>query len=369
MSDLDKSYSVEVDTVDKDTWYKTINNFNDANIYQTWAHDEIRFGRKRMSHLVVKKDGKLVAAVQVRILKIPVINAGIAYIFWGPLWKLKGKNTNIDNFRHAIRALKTEYAERRGLLLRIYPVLFSDESDIFLPILRNEGFSRLGTQDIGRTLLIDLSPDLDTLRKRLDSKWRNHLNRAIRNNLELLEGSSDEMFEMFNGLYKELKGRKQFVESIDINEFRLIQKDLPVHCKMKIILCRFEGCLCAGGIFSTIGTTGLTLFRAINEIGMKSNGSYLVQWRYLEWLKENQFASYDLHGINPVANPGTYEYKAGLSGKNGKDVYFLGKLEVCENKLSEIAVKYGELILSNLKKAKAAVHDFRNTLPRHLKRT
>ena len=48
MSDLDKAYSVEVDTVDKDTWYKIINDFSDANIYQTWSYDEIRFGRKKM---------------------------------------------------------------------------------------------------------------------------------------------------------------------------------------------------------------------------------------------------------------------------------------------------------------------------------
>lgn len=108
MSELDKAYIVEIDSVDKDMWYKIINDFSDANIYQTWAYDEIRFGREKMSHLIVKRDGKIVTAVQVRIVKIPVINAGVAYVFWGPLWKVKNSETNPDIFSQAIRALKED---------------------------------------------------------------------------------------------------------------------------------------------------------------------------------------------------------------------------------------------------------------------
>lgn len=358
--ELAYGYSVEVDAVDKDTWYRIMNNFSDANIYQTWAYDEIRFGRKRISHLIVRKDDKIVAAVQVRIVQIPVIKVGIAYVFWGPLWKAKNTETNPEIFMQTIRALRNEYAGRRCLLLRIYPVLFSDESDVYLPILKKEGFNLSQKERVGRTLLVDLSKDLDTLRKGLDQKWRNCLNRAIKNNLELIEGYSDEMFEIFMDLYRELLERKQFIAPNDINEFRLIQENLPANYKMKIILCRFEGNLCGGAIFSAIGTSGLYLFGAINEVGMKSNGSYLIQWKFIEWLKENQFIYYNLNGINPVANPGTYKFKEGLCGKNGKDVYFLGKFEVFESKLSKLAIKYGDSLFSIYKKGKVAAHNLRD---------
>jgi lipid II:glycine glycyltransferase (peptidoglycan interpeptide bridge formation enzyme) len=350
-------YSIEVDTVNKITWHEIINNFSDANIFQTWSHDEIRFGRKRISHLILKKDGQIVAAAQVRIVKIPFTAIGIAYVFWGPLWKLKESDVNTDIFTQAIRALKSEYAQRRGLLLRINPLLFNDESDVFLPILKNEGFALLQKETPSRTLLVNLSPDLDILRKGLDQKWRNCLNRAMKNDLELLEGDSDEMFAMFIGLYEELIERKKFDESIDINEFRLMQKDLPAEHKMRIILCRFEGNVCVGAVFSSIGNTGLYLFGATNQAGMKSNGSYLIQWKYMEWLKQHRFDCYNLHGINPVTNPGTYKFKAGLCGKNGKDVYFLGKFDFCENKLCEIAIKSGETLLASYKKNKIIMHN------------
>jgi lipid II:glycine glycyltransferase (peptidoglycan interpeptide bridge formation enzyme) len=367
MLEINKSYSVEVDTVSKDKWYKIINNFSDANIYQTWSYDEIRFGRKKMSHLVIKKDDKIVSAVQVRIVKIPTIHAGIAYVFWGPLWKLKSIETDPDIFTQAIRALRNEYSQRRGLLLRIYPTLFSDESDIYVPILKNEGFTLSEREQPSRTLLVDLKPDLDIIRKGLDQKWRNCLNRSMKNDIELLEGDSKEMFDMFIALYRELLDRKKFAEPNDINEFRLIQENLPADYKMKILLCRYEDKICVGAIMATIGQTAVYLFGATNEIGMKSNGSYLIQWRFIEWLKQNNFACYNLHGINPVTNPGTYRFKAGLCGKNGKDVHFLGMFEACDNTLSALAVKYGDPLRLYYKKGKAGLREIRYILRNNLK--
>jgi lipid II:glycine glycyltransferase (peptidoglycan interpeptide bridge formation enzyme) len=358
MFDILSNYSIEVNTISQDQWYRIINDFSDASIYQTWSYDEIRFGKNKISHLIVKEGDRIVAATQVRIVKIPILRIGIAYVYWGPLWKRKNTETNTDIFRLAIRALKDEYAGRRGLLLRIYPALFSDEVDIFEPILRTEGFTPLPNENISRTLLLDLNPSLDSLRKGLHQKWRNCLNKAERNSLELTEGTNDEMFHSFIGLYRTMLDRKNFIESNDINEFRIIQKALPDAYKMKIMLCHAEGQLCAGAIFSNLGSTGLYLFGATNTLGMKSNGSYLIQWRFIEWLKEKNASCYDLNGINPVKNPGTYKFKEGLCGKNGKDVYFLGKYDVCENKLNALCMKCIDLTISKYKEGKSCLTQF-----------
>jgi hypothetical protein len=71
-----------------------------------------------------------------------------------------------------------------------------------------------------------------------------------------------------------------------------------------------------------------------------------VQWAFLEWLKENGFLYYDLNGINPEKNPGTYYFKRGLAGKNGLDLEFLGKFQVVDSILSDFVVKGGERLLS-----------------------
>ena len=173
-----------------------------------------------------------------------------------------------------------------------------------------------------------------------------------KNQLQLIVGDDDELFSIFLELYRALLDRKKFVEQNDIHEFRSIQKDLPANYKMKIILCKYEGQFCAGGIISAMGNTGIYLFGATNDLGMKSNGTFLIHWKFIDWLRSNQYAVYDLNGINPETNPGTYNFKAGLCGKNGKDVFFLGKFEVCDNALSFLAIKYGDILLPYYKKWK-----------------
>ena len=361
MKKLSPGYISEIDSVDKDTWFEIFKKFDDANIYQTWSYDAIRCGRNNISHLVLKKDGDIVAAAQTRIAKVPIVKAGIAYVRWGPLWKLSGIKANTDIFRQAIRALRNEYVCRRGLVLRLYPVLFKDECEKFFPILQQEGFSWLEKGKHERTLIIDLSRSLNDLRKGLHQKWRYNLKRAEKKQMEIIEENDEELFKKFIEIYREMLKRKKFIEPNNINEFRLIQKDLPKDYKMKIMLCRFEGKICAGAIFSAIGNKGIYLFGATNSIGMKTNGAYLLHWKFIEWLKQNNFTYYDLHGINPETNPGTYRFKDQLCGKNGKDVYFLGQFETWKNPLSFIFIQYAQILLAYYKKTKEIIYNLRQT--------
>src|SRR5262249_39651530 len=154
------------------------------------------------------------------------------------------------------------------------------------------------------------------LRKGLDKKWRNCLSAAERNELELLEGTDDALFEPFLEVYRQMLTRKRLAEPGDIRTFRQIQAMLPSHYKMKIIIARDKGSPCAGAICSAIGSRGVYLFGATADGGMKNKASYLVQWRIMQWLKDMRCAQYDLHGINPETNPGVYAFKAGLAGKN-----------------------------------------------------
>ena len=128
MRELSPGYSLEVDTVDEETWYGLLRQFEDANIYQTWAYGLVRNGRQNISHVVLKAGSSVVAIAQCRIAKAPFIGAGIAYVMWGPLWRPHEACAEPEVFRQAIRALRNEYVCKRGLLLRLNPVLFEDDS-------------------------------------------------------------------------------------------------------------------------------------------------------------------------------------------------------------------------------------------------
>jgi lipid II:glycine glycyltransferase (peptidoglycan interpeptide bridge formation enzyme) len=342
MKPLHPEYVVEVDRVDRNSWDGLIRSFRDNNIYQTWAYETAR--RNKSSHLVLKRNGRIVAAAQARLLELPLVGWGVAYIRWGPLWKGSNGSEEIEILRQALRAVRSEYAERRGLLVRVYPVLFEDEADLCLPVFGDEGYSLREDLAADRTLILDLTPSLEEIRKRFDRKWRNHLNRAERNDLEILQGSGDDLFNTFVDLYNEMLERKQFVDTVDLREFRAVQSDLPESFKMRTFIARAAGQPGAGVVCSALGDTGIYLFGATNGVGMRTKGAYLLQWAAITWLKGLGITQYNLHGINPEKNPGVYEFKIGLCGKSGKDVHFLGRFETSANPISRMVVRFGESI-------------------------
>jgi chitin disaccharide deacetylase len=342
MRELSPGYSSEVDTIDERAWCQILEQFDDANIYQTWSYDEVRCGRDQISHLLLKKNGDVVAVAQARIVTLPLVKAGIAYVRWGPLWCRHDDKPNSETFCQAIRALRNEYACKRGLVLRLYPVVFDNEQSCFLPILKQEGFSIFSKEKPSRTLILDLRLPLEELRKGLRPHWRRYLKVAENSGLDIVESTDDSALEAFIIIYKEMVARKKFPEPNDIYEFRLIQERLPDKFKLKILLCRSGGEVCAGLICSVIGNTAVYLFGATSDYGLKLRGAYLLHWKLIEWLKENGVEFYDLNGINPVINPGTYKFKADLCGNNGKDVHFLGRFDSCTNVLSHSCVASGD---------------------------
>jgi len=348
---LESGYTAEIDSLPKERWHGIINQFADANIYQTWSYDSIRCGDKNISHFILRSSGQIVAGAQSRIVRIPSLRLGAAYVRWGPFWRLRDQPADHVTFRMAVRALRNEYVCRRHMILRVFPILYRDGSPSYVDILQEEGYGHICERDRSRTLVLDINLPIEEIRKKLDQKWRNCLNKAERNILEVIEGTENSLFADFIGLYRDLLRRKKFPEPNDINEFGMIQQDLPAELKMRVFLCRSEGHSTAGAICAAIGETGIYLFGATNEQGMENKGSYLIQWKAIQWMKKGGCRFYDLNGINPITNPGTYHFKAGLSGKNGKDIQYLGRFDANPDKIKAVLVRTADMVMPLLKKA------------------
>ena len=71
--------SVEVDGMTPESWSDVLRQFSDANVYQTWAYGAVQWGADQLSHLVLRQSGRLVAAAQLRIVRLPFVRAGLAY--------------------------------------------------------------------------------------------------------------------------------------------------------------------------------------------------------------------------------------------------------------------------------------------------
>jgi lipid II:glycine glycyltransferase (peptidoglycan interpeptide bridge formation enzyme) len=344
LRELAPGYTSEVDNVDEKSWCQLLDLFDDANIFQTWSYAEVTRGARNMSHLVLKKNGEVVALAQVRIAKVPLLRIGIAYVRWGPIWQRVNTPHDAEVFRQAIRAMRNEFAFKRGLVLRLLPVVFENEIPGCAEIFSEEGFASSAQEMRSRTILMDLSPSLAELHEGMKPHWKRELKVAQKQNLEILEGSNDELFGSFIEIYKEMVSRKQFKEPNDINQFRTIQSRLPEKFKMKIILCKSGQEVSSGLIASTMGNTSVYMFGATSNAGMKSRGSYMLQWKNLECLKQAGCPVYNLNGINPVKNPGTFKFKDDLAGAHGKDVFFIGGYDSYASALSHFCVEFGDTL-------------------------
>ena len=330
-AELKPGYRAEVDTIGQESWNSMLEGFGDANIYQTWAYESVISPERNVSRLVLKKGDEVVAAAQARIRRVPLVPLGVAYVRWGPMWRPKGKPEDLEVLRQALRAVRNEYAGRRKLAVRILPLLYQDHAEEYGPILSEEGFGRVNVQAVKRTLLIDLERSVADLRKGLDQKWRNRLNRAEKLGVEVVERVDDRAFEEFLSIYREMHGRKKFLETSDVRQFRTIQQGLPAPQKMKILIAYSEGKPAAGVVCSVIGDMGIYLYGGTSDSGLSSQASYLLQWKAMCSFKESGSKWYNLNGINPELNPGTYHFKAGLCGKNGRDLNYMGTFDTQRN--------------------------------------
>jgi hypothetical protein len=361
MRELDPGFTADRGPFDGNTWSALMAVFRDASLYQTWAYDRTRRHQPIMQ-MALRRGNAVVAAVQLRILRLPIIPAGIAYARWGPMWRRRGVPDDPEVFRQAIRALRREFSLRRGLLLRLYPLARREGDDALANVLAEEGYRCAETSPPDRTLVLDLRLSLDELRASLDQKWRNCLNKAEKSGLDLLLGEESRLFDAVADMHAQMLARKGPVDTNDLPRLKRVQSELPSDQKLKVVLCLRDGVPCAGAVFSALGDTGVYIRGATSDAGRTTNGSYLVQWAFVRWLKEHAFSYYDLNGINPQTNPGTYTFKRGLAGRRGRDTQFLGRFEVADRSLSQwlitqserMGARYGRLIAGGRRLATAA---------------
>jgi GNAT acetyltransferase-like protein len=350
---LSSGYSAEVGTIADDRWFEITQTFADANLYQVWQSGVAPRAFPGVGRLVLLKDGTAVAAAEVRLFTLPRTSVGIAYLRWGPMWRRRGAETDPEHFRQALRALRNEYVGKRGMILRLNPRLFVEEHAACERILAEEGFSERGSSSQAeKTLVMDLSPSLEELRAGLDKKWRNCLSKAERGGLTVTIGTGPELFREFGGIYSQMLERKQFAPTADFDAHVRLQGLLPESAKMTVIIARADGEPCAGAICSAMNDTALYLFGATNDAGMRTCGSYLVQWEAVKLLRQRGVREYDLHGINVVANPGTYTFKKGLAGRDGREVTFVGQRQALTPSLVSSFLLLGEKARTALRSAR-----------------
>lgn len=355
---LNPVWQVEVDRATPAEWSRMLDLFDDANLYQTWSYGTVRWGRKNLSHLVLKRNGEVFGMAQLRIIRPTRLNFGMAYLRWGPLCHRRGRELDAEAAIGLARVLHEEYVRKRRLLLQILPNAFvgSPRGLLFQSAFSGYSLELCNSANPYRTFVLDLAPSIEELRRNLDKKWRNQLTRSEKNGLKIVVGDGADAYRMFCRMYNEMRKRKAFETSVNVEEFGRIQESLPQDHRMRILICEQGGVQVAGIVTSAMGDSAIYLLGATGDDGLNAKGAYLLQWTMIRWLKENGFKWYDLGGIDPEANPGVYSFKKGFSGT---DVSHLSPLVACDNVVSA-AVARASLVANRLVRSVATLRHGRD---------
>jgi len=356
-------WSVEVGRVDAGSWNNVLGSFEDSSIYQSWAWGRERWGEKNLGHVLLRQDGRLAAAAQAWIIKIPLLGFGIAYVKWGPMWHPSAGGPDTERLRLIVRALKEEYALRRGLLLRITPNVTAGNPEEIYTALRDEGFEPGRSTTPYRTIIMDLSHSEEAMRSGLKRQWRQCLKHAEMSGLDIREMSGDESFREVAGLYNEMRGRKKFAEFLDLRNLRAVQRGLPEPYKMEVTACESGKGVVAACVTTKFGTGALGMIAATSPDGLGMHASHVLQWRIIGRLRSRGIRWYDLGGIDPVKYHGPYLFKAGFAGKLGRDATF-SDFEYCASGASRRLVVTGDRLRSAYREALEATASARAPGPK-----
>ncbi|MDB6093011.1 MAG: hypothetical protein JWM32_573 [Verrucomicrobia bacterium] len=307
---------IQIDGQTPQSWANVVAQFDDASIYQTWAYGAVHWGERNLSHFVGKLDGHPVAAAQLRIARVPKLPAGIAYLRWGPLCSPKNQGCDPAVLGEFVRRLKAEYVGRRGYALQIVPNAWSSDErgTQFAQVLSNVGLMPVPDAHVYRTIVVSLIDAPEVMRKNLDQKWRNQLNRSEKNELVFEVSDSAAAYQEFLRLYRVMWEKKQFDTSVDVDEFGRMQSALPTAEKPQVFLARKDGAAVAALVCSQMGNSSIYLLGATDEKARELKAAYFLQWQTMMWLKNHGARGFDLGGIDPVANPGGYHFKSGFGG-------------------------------------------------------
>ncbi len=348
------AYRVEIDSITESKWNCLLRQFDDASLYQTWAYGQMKAGVSKLSHLLLFCQDELVAMSQVRITNFPLLSSGIAYVHWGPLWKRRDGAQDLRHMPYVIRALRQEYVQRRGLMLRILPKVIDDDlKEKVRSVYQHEEF--VFSADPDQTFLVDLTSPLEEIRSRFDKNIRRDLRNAEKQNFRIIEGTGQEALGTAVQLTKEMKERKKYFGS-EPSHLLVLQQNLPEELKIRLIVAEHEGEPVATLGWQTIGKIGFPVIAATGNKGLKLRASFLLWWKMIEFYHENGYRILDVGGVNANRNPGGFLFKSRLTGrKDPVPDRYIGQFTACGGRLLPLLFRAGYAVRSSYRHMRALV--------------
>jgi hypothetical protein len=318
-------WTVDVDTLAPRVWDELVAGFADASYDQTASWVDARWGAQRSSHLVLRRDGRPVAAACAVLFRWPGIRRGIAYVKWAPLCRPRDEPSAVDAYRRCVDALVAEYCTRRGLYLTVLPRVSPEDHEAHGRVLRERGFVvRRPMLDPNR-YLVDVTLDPVARLASIAQKWRYNLRRALASGIECRLADFEPGLATFTTLHGRMRARKRYAAAEALHALPALAANLPERMRPRIVLAFRAGTPVAGAVVAVCGDTAYYVFGATDDAALDLKAGYALQWWIVEWLSTLPIRWYDLGG--EALDAGLRQFKKGLVGKRGVIVAASGEYD------------------------------------------
>jgi hypothetical protein len=320
-------------------WDRLAAEFSDMCLEQTAAFAAPRFDAARTTGIILREatSNEPLAMALAVVATLPVLGLGIAYVKFGPLWRRRGARACPEHLALMLEALKREFAEKRGLAVRIMPPADPGYEEEWKAALSAARFAFHAAAPDPARYLVDLTLSEGDQLKSLGSKWRSNLAKSAIDRLVIREVDLEAGLAEFLALYREMLARKQFDDRHGVADLPAIAKAAGPALGMRLFLASYEGRPVVGSIIVGTGECVFVPFSATDEKALELRAGYALRWTIMERLRGTEARWLDLGGTE--GDQGLRHYKLGNIGKRGRVVEILGEFDFVPNPLAAGALK------------------------------
>jgi len=199
-----------------------------------------------------------------------------------------------------------------------------------------------------RTRILDLRPSEDDLWSDLRKKWRQYVNRARTEAVEVRTAEADEL-DAFYEIYRETAGRAGFLIRT-LAAYRDVWDAFRPsgHATLLFAIDR-DGTPLATLFLVTCGDRVVEPYGGMTATGALLRANYLLKWEAIRRARAAGAASYDMWGL---AHPGIEHFKTGFGGR---EVRYIGAWDLVLDRVGREVYERGQAARVRLARRRAGL--------------
>jgi len=300
------------DNTGVEIWDKSLVEFPDYNIYQTyaWGQHKGNFGWIPQRFMAYDPENNVVAMFQVLLRRYP----GNILMLWGSGGPVGG----IENWDDSLQQAFIHEFKSNRVYCRIFPQRAYQSQDALA--LRAYAWTRcMQTLNSGISMMLELDDESQFIAG-MTKNWRHNLNRSKKLDLSISHWENPDIDDIIQ-VYESMQDYKGLEVQYSKNE--LVSLLQAFNKRIVIYRCMgSQGEILGFRACAVIGDKAWDFLAATNVEGRKTYASYALFVELIKHCRSLGVKYYDFSGIDPLTNKGVYDFK---KGTGAKPIEYLGE--------------------------------------------